>query len=149
MAGDQDGEASAIICRRAGFWLAGIAALTLAACGKPGGFYTQETVVAEPNVFPANYRTEILAYLRAYLNDPTGIRGAFIAEPALKQLVRVQRYAVCLRFNAKKTTGEYEGSKDRLVVFLSGRLDTMILAKSEHCAGAAWQPFSELEHLSR
>lgn len=135
---------------RAACWLVAVAALALTGCdAKLGGGYPQQTVVAEPNVRPDNYRSEILAYLRAYLNDPTGIRGAFITEPALKQLVRVQRYAVCLRFNAKKTTGAYEGSKDRLVVFLGGRLDTMILARGEQCAGATWQPFPELERLSR
>jgi hypothetical protein len=133
-------------------WLTLACAVMLAACAKLGSsstFYPQESVVAEANVYPHNYRSEIVSYLRTYLNDPTGIRAAFIAEPSLKQLVRAQRYAVCLRFNAKKSTGEYEGSRDRLVVFTAGRLDTMIPARPEHCAGAAWQPFGELERLTR
>ena len=31
---------------------------------------------AAQNVYPANYRAELLAYLRTYLNDPTGVREA-------------------------------------------------------------------------
>ena len=41
---------------------------------------------------------------------------------------------VCLRFNAKDSTGKYEGSRDRLVAFLSGRLDTLVPARKEQCA---------------
>ena len=61
----------------------------------------------------------------------------------------MERYASCVRYNARKSTGEYEGSKDRLVVFLGGRLDTMVWRAADQCAGAAWQPFPELERLTR
>ena len=40
--------------------------------------------------------------MHAYLNDPTGIRDAGISDPALKSVGNLQRYVVCLRFNAKK-----------------------------------------------
>lgn len=121
-------------------------ALGLAACG---GVHNQPTIRGEANIVPASYKAEILAFLRTYLNDPTKIRGAFVSEPALTQVVGTQRYASCLRFNARKSNGEYEGSKDRLVLFLSGRLDTMVPAKPDQCANAAYQPFPELERLSR
>ncbi len=111
---------------------------------------TPRTYSDEPNVPPSNYRAEILAFLRTYLNDPTNIRSASISEPALKPAGSGTRYAVCLRFNAKKTgSGEYEGSKDRIVYFLMGKLDTMIEARRGECNGAVYQPFSELEHLTR
>ena len=104
---------------------------------------------SEPNVAPANYKAEILAYLRTYLNDPVGVRGAFITEPSLVTIGGTQRYVSCLRFNAKNSVGQYEGSKDRLVAFLSGRLDTLALARGEECKDANWQPFPELEKLRR
>jgi hypothetical protein len=109
----------------------------------------------EPNVVPANYRAEILAYLRTYLNDPVGVREAYIGEPELRAIpasptnAATERYMVCLRFNAKDSSGRYEGSRDRLVAFLSGRLDTLVPARKEQCAQTNWQPFPELEKLRR
>jgi hypothetical protein len=109
----------------------------------------QAVVTSDPNIPPANYRAEILAFLRTYLNDPTRIRSAVISEPALRSTGRDDRYAVCLRFNARKNDGQYEGVRERIVFFLSGRLDTMVDAKRDQCAGAAYQPFPELEALAR
>jgi hypothetical protein len=106
-------------------------------------------IKAEPNVMPANYRAEIIAFLRTYLNDPTRIRTATISEPALRSAGSEERYAVCLRFNARKSGGEYEGVKERIVFFLAGKLDTMAEARREQCAGAVYQPFPELEALTR
>jgi hypothetical protein len=117
--------------------------------GACGGVHNQRSEPAEPNIVPANYKADIQAFLRTYLNDPTKIRGAFVSEPALMQIGGVQRYASCLRFNARKSGGDYEGSKDRLVPFLAGRLDTMLMAKPDQCAKAVYQPFPELERLSR
>ncbi len=105
--------------------------------------------MSEPNVPPANYRPEIIAFLRTYLNDPTKIRSASISEPTLRSTGREDRYAVCLRFNARKTNGEYEGVKERIVFFLAGRLDTMAEARRDQCAGAVYQPFPEIEALTR
>ncbi len=108
-------------------------------------------ITTDPNTPPANYKAEIIAYLRTYLNDPTGVRGAFIAEPELRNIpgMATQRYMVCLRFNAKNSTGKYEGSRDRMVAFLAGRLDTLVPARKEECDKANWQPFPELEKLRR
>jgi hypothetical protein len=109
----------------------------------------------EPNVAPANYKAEILAYLRTYLNDPVGVREAYIGEPELRPIpaslnnAATERYMVCLRFNAKDSSGKYEGSRDRLVAFLSGRLDTLVPARKEQCAQTNWRPFPELERLRR
>lgn len=122
------------------------AALSLGACG---GVHNQAREAADPNIAPVNYKPDIQAFLRTYLNDPTKIRGAFISEPALMQVGGVQRYVSCLKFNARKSSGEYEGSKERLVLFLSGRLDTMVLAKPDQCAKAVYQPFPEIERLTR
>jgi hypothetical protein len=108
-------------------------------------------VVADPNTPPTNYKADILAYMRTYLNNPTGVRGAFIGEPELRPIPgsSAQRYMLCLRFNAKDSTGKYEGSRDRLVAFLSGRLDTLVPARKGQCEKTDWQPFPELEKLTR
>src|SRR5262249_3332343 len=51
------------------------------------------------NVFPTNYRAEVLAYLRTYLNEPAGVREGAISEPALRPVVGGDRYVVCVRYN--------------------------------------------------
>ena len=128
-----------------------VALLFVTACAQE----QPSVLTREPNVVPANYRTEILAYLRNYLNDPVGVREAYIGEPELRTIpasatnAATERYMVCLRFNAKDSSGKYEGSRDRLVAFLSGRLDTLLPARKEQCAQTNWQPFPELEKLRR
>jgi hypothetical protein len=123
-----------------------LAALACACSHDPGS-----VVTTDPNTPPVNYKTEIIAYLRTYLNDPAGVRGAYIAEPELRNVPgsMAQRYMVCLRFNAKDSTGKYEGSRDRMVAFLSGRLDTLVPARKDQCEKVNWQPFPELEKLKR
>jgi hypothetical protein len=88
--------------------------------------------------------------MRTYLNDPTGVRDAFISEPALRTLEHADRYVLCLRYTARKPGGrEYAASKDSLVVFRDGRLDRIVDNARETCKDAAYQPFGELERLSR
>ena len=100
------------------------------------------------NVFPDRYRAEILAYQRSYLNDPTGIRNAAVTQPALKSIGGVERYVVCVRFSAKGPGGGYTGVRDYLVIFLAGKLDQMGVTR-EQCKDAAYEPFPELERLTR
>jgi hypothetical protein len=130
-----------------------ICALALASlcagCGKYEGTYTQATVTGEANILPANYRADTIAFLKTWLNDASGVRDASISEPTLKSAGRVERYVVCVRYNAKNLTGKYEGSKERMVVFLAGKLDTMVDVRRDECAGVKYQPFPELERLGR
>ncbi|HTC05950.1 MAG TPA: hypothetical protein VK749_21260, partial [Xanthobacteraceae bacterium] len=54
-----------------------IVALALSACA--GGHHrTDEEGI---NAYPTNYKTDILAAMHVYLNDPTAIRDASISEP--------------------------------------------------------------------
>jgi hypothetical protein len=103
-------------------------------------------------IYPQNYKTEILSLLRTYLNDPSRVRDAFISEPAIKTIDGGDRYAACVRYNAKKSGGQYAGSKDAIVTFREGRLDRIIdipREAREQCKDAAYKPFAELERLSR
>jgi hypothetical protein len=98
---------------------------------------------------PANYRADILAFMHTYLNDPSGVRDAFISEPSKRTLESIERYSVCLRYTARKSGGGYAPSKDSLVLFREGRLDRIVDNAKEICKDAAYQPFPELERLSR
>jgi hypothetical protein len=128
-------------------WLAIVGLLLLAGCG--GGTSMQSSATGPTNTEPTTYKEDILAFLRTYLNDPTEVREAAISQPALKSVAGRTRYVACLRFNAKKSNGEYAGAKERLVVFLSGRLDTMNETARDQCKDALYEPFPELERLSR
>jgi hypothetical protein len=101
------------------------------------------------NVYPANYRAEILAGMHAYLNDPTGIRDPGVAEPVIKTIGNDNRYLACVRFNGKRRGNEYAGVREIGAVFVSGRFDRFIETVREPCAGIAYTPFPELGKLSR
>jgi hypothetical protein len=116
---------------------------------------------SNPN--PTNYRADILSFLRSYLNDPTNVRDASVTQPILRRMNGFDRYVVCLRFNARKSDHSYAGIVDTAAVFGGGRLDRFIdltpdetasdaaLRKElgEVCKAAAFQPFPELERLTR
>ena len=125
-----------------------LGALVLGACSH----HAPSTAVVENpelNAPPTNYQPEILAAMHAYLNDPTGIRDAEIAQPALKTVGDSQRYVVCVRFNAKKRGNEYAGVKEVAAVFMVGRFDHFVDKAKEQCADATYTPFPELQKLSR
>ena len=54
----------------------------------------------------------------------------------------------CVRFNAKGPTGAYTGVREHLAIFLAGKLDQMGVTR-EQCKDAAYEPFPELERLTR
>ncbi len=123
-------------------------ALPLGACAHNAAS-TETASDSELNTAPADYKREILAAMHAYLNDPTGIRDAEIAQPALKTVGNFPRYVVCLRFNARKRGNEYAGVKEIAAVFMVGRFDHFLDKAQEQCAGAAYAAFPELQKLTR
>lgn len=137
--------------RRGHVVLAALCALGLAGCafGDSGNLaYTSDSDGAH-QPFPANYRGELLAFLRSYLNDPRGVRSAMLAEPAKLTVGGRQRYVTCLRYSARESDGSYGPARVRAVLYVDGRLDRLIEEGGETCAGATYAPFPELEKLSR
>lgn len=102
-----------------------------------------------PQQFPDNYRTETLAFMRTYLNDPVGVREAAMAEPVERDVNGHRRYVACLRYSARDSDGNYRGSREHAVVFVKGRLDRMVEKGGELCAGVAYAPFPEMEKMTR
>jgi hypothetical protein len=100
------------------------------------------------NAYPANYKSDILGAMHAYLNNPTGIRDAALSEPALKTLGGTTRYMACLKFNAKKNgSNDYAGVKEIVAVFLAGRFDQFVENLKDLCAGVTYAPYPELQKL--
>ncbi len=75
-----------------------------------------------PNVFPADYKNEILLTMTNTLEDPTNIRGAFISEPVLRSAGKDERYVVCVRSDSRNANKNYTGSKDRIGYFYAGHV---------------------------
>ena len=104
------------------------------------------------NIYPQNYKDDLLAFLRTYLNDPTHIRDAAVSQPQLKTVDPGERYVACVRYNARNSDGKYTGSKDSAVVYRLGKLDQFFdnpkIAK-DFCKDAAYAPFPELQRLTR
>jgi hypothetical protein len=125
--------------------------LTLAACLDSDDTRSMSFVESAnaDQPFPANYKPEILAFLRTYLNNPVGVREAAIAEPVQRTVGGRARYVSCLRFAERQTDGSYRDSRERAVLFVGGRLERIMTNAAEECAGAAYVAFPELEKLSR
>jgi hypothetical protein len=104
------------------------------------------------NVLPQNYKSDLLAFLRTYLNNPEKVHAAVVAPPALKKVGQGERYVVCVRYNARDTDGKYMGPKEGAAVFVSARLENFIdqpREAKELCKDAVYAPFPELEALRR
>jgi hypothetical protein len=99
--------------------------------------------------YPDNYRAELLAFMRTYLNNPVGVRNAEMAEPVQRTVGGRVRYVACLRFVPRESDGTYRDTRERAVMYVNGRLDRLVENASEVCAGAVYVAFPELEKMVR
>lgn len=128
--------------------------IALAACSSSGGDEGRSLSLFNdkpdtPQSFPANYRAEMLAFMRTYLNNPVGVRDAAMAEPVMRDVSGKMRYISCLRYSARESDGSYREPHERAVLFVNGRLDRLIEKGGELCSGVALAPFPDLEKMSR
>ena len=132
-------------------WLVLAAAVVLGACAGIGHDEFKERWEAQ-NIAPTDYKADLLAFLRSYLNDPTNIRSAAVAEPKRKVVGAGERYVVCVRYDARKSGGGYAGLKEGMAIFVAGKLDRFVdnpLEMRDTCKDAVYAPFPELQRLSR
>ena len=103
------------------------------------------------NVYPQNYKADLIAFLRTYLNDPTHVRDAGVTQPALKRAGPGDRYVACVRYNSRDDRGKYTGVKDAAAIYVFGKLDRFLDGKEALplCKDAAYAPFPELARLTR
>jgi hypothetical protein len=125
-----------------------LAVMMLAGCAAPESELNFSSD-RSPQIYPANYRTDALSFMRTYLNNPVLVREAAISEPVLRNIGGRQRYVACLRYNARDSSNRYTGVSDRLAVFFEGRFDQLVEKAADQCSGATYAPFPELERLGR
>ena len=99
--------------------------------------------------FPTNHTTEILGFMRTYLNNPVGVRDPVMADPVQRTVGGRLRYVSCLRFAARDSAGSYQEPRERAVLFVDGRLDRVLENPGEPCAGAVYAPFPALGKMVR
>ena len=99
--------------------------------------------------YPDNYRTELLAFMKTYLNNPVGVHDAAMAEPVQRTVGGRLRYVSCLRFSPREADGTYREPRERAILYVNGRLDRVVDNASDICAGSVYAPFPELEKLTR
>ncbi|WP_367277040.1 hypothetical protein [Bradyrhizobium sp.] len=109
--------------------------------------FVEDSNAVQP--FPTNHRTELVAFMHTYLNDPAAVRAAEMADPVQRVVGGRNRYVSCLRFAARESDGTYRDPRVRAVVYVDGRLDRIAPNPGDLCAGAAYGPFPELEKMSR
>lgn len=138
--------------------LASLMVLALAACASGPSLEARE---ARVNVFPDHYKADLAAAVRPYVADPTKIRDAYVSDPGIRAIGPQNRYAACVRFNAKNSDGRYMGSRDLMAIFVAGRFDQFVdlssqptpsslaVEMAEQCKQAEYQRFPELEALRR
>jgi len=124
----------------------------LAACAGSdegrGISYTDDRGVAN-QPFPTSYKSEILSFMKTYLNNPVGVRDAAMAEPVQRVIGGRLRCVSCLRFTARDAEGSRREPRERAIQYVDGRLDRIVENASEPCAGAVYAPFPELQTMSR
>ncbi len=104
------------------------------------------------NVVPQNYKQDLLAFLRTYLNDPSHVRDASVSPPVRKTVGEGERYVACVRYNARDSSHKYAGIKIGVAIYVSGKLDRFLDGPhetAELCKDAAYAPFPELQKLQR
>ena len=135
-------------------WLALLAMLLVGGCATDVGPSEAELKAQweQQNVYPQNYKNDLMAFLRTYLNNPEHIRGATVSPPQLKTVGPGQRYVACVRYNARDNENHYAGPKEGAAIYLSGKLDHFVdqpKAVQELCKDAVFAPFPELQTLTR
>jgi hypothetical protein len=125
--------------RKLAFGSLTVATIALGACSSGPG------TAVDPNVFPTDWQNETITTLTGSLDDPNSIRQASVADPVLKQAGTEQRYAVCMRFDARDDNRQYIGLQERVAYFYAGHINQLIKADAGQGAGAPYRPWPELE----
>ena len=131
-----------MVCCAARLCLLLTLAVSLLACSSD-----KKQAEENPNIFPADYKNEILTTMTNSLDDPTNIRSAYITDPFIRSAGKEERYVVCVRSDSRNLTKHYTGIKDRIGFFYGGHLNQLIDATKEQCGNVAYKLFPELEKL--
>lgn len=112
--------------------------LVLAACA------SNDKPPVNPNLYPTNYKGDVVATMHRILGDAVQVRSAVISDPILSPVGTDQRYTLCVRVEWQDARGVSSGAEDRIGYFYAGQLNQLIDATPEQCGKAAYKPFPEM-----
>jgi len=115
-------------------------AMALAAC-------SSDSKPENPNLFPTNYKKEIIDTLIKLFKDNETIKvsGAFVSDPVLRPVGKEQLYTACVRYTSHGVTPGEIGNAVRIAYFYGGHLNQLVEASKDQCGNAAYKPFPELD----
>jgi hypothetical protein len=130
-------------------WRTGIilslAAMALAGCSAGNSIFGgpkqgKPVPTVDANLYPPNYRAQIVIMMRKLLSNRADYQNAMIAPPALKPVPDSPNlhYVVCLQFNDRTE------HRDKVVIYLGGEPQQYVDATPQECDGAPYGPFPEL-----
>src|SRR6185503_19899674 len=91
------------------------------------------------NIFPADYKPELAAFLRTYITNPRQVRDAYVGTPVLRPVGGQPRYVTCVRYNTRNFENKYEGNTEKLAIFLDGKMIQFLESDPQICPGLAYQ----------
>ena len=110
--------------------------------------YTDDRGVSS-QPFPNNYRTEVLAFMKTYLNNPGWRARRRHGRAGRARVGGRLRYVVASGSARARPTAANREPRERAMLFVDGRLDRIVENAGEPCAGAVYAPFAELEKMTR
>ena len=113
---------------------AALVALMLAGCS----FGSKDAAPTDPNAYPANYRKQIVEFLRQSLSNRADFRGALISAPMLVPVGANPRYVVCVQLHGSGVI------KNKVAIYFAAELAQFVDSTPEECGSAAYTPFTEL-----
>jgi hypothetical protein len=119
-----------------------LAGVVLAACST-----TEPPKTVDANVYPADFKTEIVRAFQLPQDTAVLVRNAYISDPAINPADPNGHYSVCVRFSTGNAVGRLTQNKDRIGYFYAGRLNQFVEATPEQCGKAFYKPFPELEKV--
>jgi hypothetical protein len=118
--------------------LAILTVASTAACASMNPWREPEKV--DPNLFPADYKADLVRLVRKSVDNPKDIRDGFVSDPALKQFSSDSRYVVCVRYS----DGHHDAPQEKMAIYFGGNPSQFIDAVPDKCAASAYKPFPEL-----
>lgn len=126
-----------------------LAAIALSGCGSSmfnglnvfgGSKAAQPTETVNADIYPANYRAQLVLLLRKVLTNRADYENALIAPPVLKPVPDSKNlhYVVCVQLNGNFV------QKNKMAIYLAGQPTEYIDSTPQQCGDAAYQPFTEL-----
>jgi len=112
-----------------------------------GGCPADKPPKIESNVYPTDYKKEIIETLKAGVftkNQTARVSDAFLSDPALQPVGKEQHYVSCVRYTSHGTTYQIAATATRIAYFYGGHINQLIPADNGECAKAAFRPFPEL-----